>query len=32
VDTAQRLFLDEGKLNLERPLRWHVYGNYFEIS
>ena len=31
VDTAQRRFLDEGKLNLERPLRWQVYGDAYEI-
>ncbi|PWK80727.1 chitosanase [Lentzea atacamensis] len=31
VDTAQRRFLNEGKLNLETPLRWHVYGDYYEI-
>jgi chitosanase len=31
VDTAQRRFLNEGKLNLERPLRWQVYGQPFEI-
>ena len=31
VDTAQRRFLNEGKLNLERPLQWHVYGQAFEI-
>ena len=31
VDTAQRRFLDEGKLNLERPLQWHVYGQQFDI-
>ncbi|GAB2858977.1 chitosanase [Lentzea nigeriaca] len=31
VDTAQRRFLNEGKLNLERPLQWHVYGEPYEI-
>ena len=31
VDTAQRRFLNEGKLNLERPLQWHVYGQQFDI-
>lgn len=32
VSTAQRVFLDEGNLALERPLRWHVYGDAFSID
>jgi chitosanase len=31
VDTAQRRFLDEGNLDLDPPLRWHVYGDPYEI-
>jgi len=31
VDTAQRVFLDEGNLGLEVPLRWSVYGDHYEI-
>ena len=31
VDTAQRVFLDEGNLGLESPLRWSVYGDRYEI-
>ena len=31
VDTAQRVFLREGKLNLERPLNFAVYGDRFTI-
>ncbi|GLZ31883.1 chitosanase [Lentzea sp. NBRC 105346] len=32
VDTEQRRFLNEGKFNLETPLRWQVYGESYEIS
>ncbi|BCM93613.1 chitosanase [Abditibacteriota bacterium] len=32
VDTAQRVFLQEGNLNLALPLAWKVYGSPFEIS
>ena len=31
VDTAQRVFLREGKLNLETPLNFRVYGDAFSI-
>lgn len=31
VDTAQRVFLEEGNLALALPLRWAVYGDPFEI-
>ncbi len=31
VDTAQRVWLRDGNLGLDTPLRWHVYGDYFEI-
>jgi chitosanase len=31
VDTAQRVFLDEGDLDLDTPLRWSVYGDPYEI-
>jgi len=31
VDDAQRVFLDAGNLDLDPPLRWHVYGDPFEI-
>jgi chitosanase len=31
VDTAQRVFLREGNLGLETPLRWRVYGERYEI-
>lgn len=31
VDTAQRVFLDEGDLTLGPPLRWSVSGDPFEI-
>ena len=31
VSTAQRVFLDEGNLDLTTPLSWHVYGDPFEI-
>jgi chitosanase len=32
IDTAQRVFLDNGNLNLNTPLDWHVYGQPFHIS
>ena len=32
ISTAQRVFLEEGNLNLDLPLRWHVYGEAFEID
>lgn len=32
VDTAQRVFLDEGNLNLDPPLDWKVYGEDFHID
>ncbi|MEU8674557.1 chitosanase [Streptomyces sp. NPDC048560] len=32
VDTAQRVFLDEGNLNLDPPLDWKVYGDSFHID
>ena len=32
VDTAQRVFLRAGNLNLDLPLEWHVYGDPFSIS
>jgi chitosanase len=31
VDTAQRVFLDEGDLDLDTPLGWSVYGDPYEI-
>ncbi|WP_337005473.1 MULTISPECIES: chitosanase [unclassified Microbacterium] len=31
IDTAQRVFLDEGNFGLEVPLRWSVYGDPYEI-
>ena len=31
VDSAQRVFLDEGNLGLETPLHWSVYGDSYEI-
>jgi chitosanase len=31
VDTAQRVFLREGNLALETPLRWRAYGERYEI-
>lgn len=31
VDTAQRVFLRNGNLDLARPLRWKVYGDSFAI-
>lgn len=32
VDTAQRVFLNDGNLRLETPLTWHVYGDEFHIA
>ncbi|NDZ72246.1 chitosanase [Streptomyces sp. SID10362] len=32
VDTAQRVFLNEGNLDLEPPLDWHVYGDAYHIG
>ncbi|MET7367521.1 chitosanase [Streptomyces sp. NPDC005566] len=32
VDTAQRVFLRNGNLNLDPPLDWHVYGDSFHIG
>jgi chitosanase len=32
VDTAQRVFLRQGKLDLQTPLRWRVYGQGFSIT
>ncbi|GAB7045992.1 chitosanase [Catenuloplanes indicus] len=32
VDTAQRVFLRDGNLDLTPPLRWEVYGLPFEIA
>jgi chitosanase len=32
VDTEQRVFLDNGNLGLNPPLRWSVYGQPFEIT
>lgn len=32
VDTAQRVFLRNGNLNLNTPLDWKVYGDSFHIS
>ena len=31
VDDAQRVFLDAGNLDLDPPVRWHVYGDTYEI-
>ena len=31
VSTAQRVFLDEGNLELDTPLEWKVYGDSYEI-
>jgi chitosanase len=31
VDTAQRVFLQARNVDLAPPLRWHVYGDAFEI-
>jgi chitosanase len=32
IDTAQRVWLQDGNLTLDTPLRWHVYGDPYEIS
>ncbi|WP_392676394.1 chitosanase [Streptomyces sp. LN785] len=32
VDTAQRVFLDNGNLNLDPPLDWKVYGDSYHIG
>jgi chitosanase len=32
VDTAQRVFLDKGNLNLDTPLDWKVYGDSYHID
>lgn len=32
VDTAQRVFLREGNLNLDPPLDWKVYGDSYHIG
>jgi chitosanase len=32
IETAQRRFLREGKLDLEPPLKWSVYGDTYEIA
>lgn len=32
VDTAQRVFLREGNLDLDPPLNWHVYGDGYRIG
>ncbi|MEV1024738.1 chitosanase [Streptomyces sp. NPDC050264] len=32
VDTAQRVFLDQGNLNLDPPLDWKVYGDSYHIG
>ncbi|MFI7345701.1 chitosanase [Streptomyces sp. NPDC049936] len=32
VDTAQRVFLDEGNLDLDPPLDWKVYGDSYHIG
>ena len=32
VDDAQRVFLRAGNLDLDPPLRWHVYGDPYEIT
>ncbi|MFC7303071.1 chitosanase [Streptomyces monticola] len=32
VDTAQRVFLDAGNLNLDPPLDWQVYGDSYHID
>jgi chitosanase len=31
IDTEQRVFLQEGNLNLSPPLAWQVYGNHYTI-
>ncbi|MCX4671030.1 chitosanase [Streptomyces sp. NBC_01381] len=32
VDTAQRVFLQKGNLNLDPPLEWKVYGDSYRIG
>ncbi len=32
VDTAQRVFLKKGNLNLNPPLDWKVYGDSYHIG
>jgi chitosanase len=32
IDTAQRVFLDAGNLNLDVPLKWKVYGDSYRID
>lgn len=32
VETAQRVFVRQGKLGLETPLRWKVYGDAYRID
>lgn len=32
VETAQRVFLDAGNLDLDPPLKWRVYGDSYEID
>ncbi|MFE4721151.1 chitosanase, partial [Streptomyces sp. NPDC056728] len=32
VDTAQRVFLKNGNLDLDPPLDWKVYGDSFHIG
>lgn len=32
IDTAQRVFLREGNLSLDKPLVWQVYGETFRIA
>nr|BAC06189.1 chitosanase [Pseudomonas sp. A-01] len=32
IDTAQRVFLQNGNFDLERPLTWSVYGDQFSLN
>jgi chitosanase len=32
VETAQRVFLQQGNLDLDTPLKWKVYGDSYEIG
>ncbi|MFF2412272.1 chitosanase [Streptomyces sp. NPDC058092] len=32
IETAQRVFVSEGRLGLETPLRWRVYGDSYRID
>ncbi|MFD5892812.1 chitosanase [Streptomyces sp. NPDC060366] len=32
VETAQRVFLDAGNLNLDPPLKWQLYGDSYRID